>query len=418
MNDIELGDSSRHSSPTPRLPSPIDFEKNPPLDQSRHNPDNGITKFIAELLSNPRPDGSVVIAADKVKNLSSLLGIGKLTKSIDNINSRLDSIEKAIKAVSVPAIAPVSAPILPHAPPNGWANVVKKTANNVSMRVVPRLPPVNRVINEFKPSFFVIRKTLPESRPFFQMNPDQITKKVNQVLREIDAKTLDKSPIIIKGSAMLPSGDLKFFTPTRFAAKWLLENKNKWTHLCDPVLITPPSTFPVILHSVPTSFLPTNQVTIQDLCNENNIEITDIHSIRWLGSPVINKQTHGSIVIHLLNKELSKKIEKGSLFYFGLCFTGAHYKRSPIQCFKCLEVGHTAQLCKNSPLCKFCGAEHNSRDCEQDFETERCVRCIQNEVKINPEFDISQNNIRFNHSPMSIKCPLKTKNFNHNIPNQ
>jgi hypothetical protein len=205
------------------------------------------------------------------------------------------------------------------------------------------------------------------------MSPDLITKKVNQVLREINARTLDNTPIIIKGSAMLPSGDFKFFTPTRFAANWLLENKHKWTHWCDPALVTPPSTFPVILHSVPTTFAPTNQATILDLCSKNNIEITDVHSIRWLGNPVTNKQTHGSIVIHLLNKDLSKKIEKGSLFYFGLCFTGAHYKRSPIQCFKCLEVGHTAQLFKNSPLCKFCGAEHNSCECEQDFKTERCV---------------------------------------------
>jgi hypothetical protein len=41
---------------------------------------------------------------------------------------------------------------------------------------------------------------------------------VNEVLREINAKTLDDTPIIIKGSATLPSGDFKFFTQTRFAA--------------------------------------------------------------------------------------------------------------------------------------------------------------------------------------------------------
>jgi hypothetical protein len=151
MEDIEEDTSSHLVSQTPRPTSPIDFGKNPALDQSRHNPDNGITKFITELLSNPRPDGSVVIAADKVKDLSSLLGIGKLTTSIDKMNLRLDSIEKAIKAVTAPAAASVSVPVpFPHqAPPNGWANVVKKSANNVSMRVVPRLPPVNRVINEF-----------------------------------------------------------------------------------------------------------------------------------------------------------------------------------------------------------------------------------------------------------------------------
>jgi hypothetical protein len=413
MNDIKLGDSSCHSSPTPRLPSPIDFGKNPSLDQSRHNPDNGITKFIAELLSNPRPDGSFVIAADKVKNLSSLLGIGKLSTAIDNMNVRLDSVEKAIKAVSNPAPTTVSVPALHQVPPNGWANVVKKTSNNVSSCIVPRLPPVNHVINEFKSSFFVIRKTVPESRPFFQMTPDQITKKVNQVLREINAKTLDDTPIIIKCSATLPSGDFKFFTQSRFASNWLLENKHTWTHLCDASLITPPSTFPVILHSVPTTFSPSNPASIQDLCNENDIDKKEIHTMRWLGDPVGKKQTHGSLVIHFLNKELSKKIERGNLFYFGLCFTGAHYKKSPIQCFQCLEIGHTAHTCKNTPLCKACGSPHNTREFEADFETERCVRCIQNEVQKNPDFDLSQQNIRFLHSPTSIQCPLKTRNFNN-----
>jgi hypothetical protein len=310
MEDIELGSSPHVSDQTSRLPSPVDFGNNPSLEQSRHNPDKGIAKFMADLLSNPRPDGSVVIAADKVKDLSSLLGFGKLNKSIDNINSRLDSIEKAIKATVIHGPATVPVPVLPafhQAPPNGWTNAVKKTPNNVNMRVVPRMPPVNRVINEFKPSFFVIRKNVPKSRPFFQMSPDQITKKVNQVLCEINAKTLDNTPIIIKGTATLPSGDFKFFAQTRFAANWLLENKHSWTHLCDPALVTPPSTFPVILHSVPTTFSPSNQSSIQDLCNENNIDRSEMHSIRWLGNPVEKKQTHGSIVIHLLNKELSKK---------------------------------------------------------------------------------------------------------------
>jgi hypothetical protein len=408
MDDIVLGD-------TPD-PTPNDLSRNPPLEQSRHNPDNGIVKFMAELLANPRPDGSVVIAADKVKNLSSLLGIGKLVTSIDKINSRLDSIENAIKAVSVTTARPHPAPSLHIAPPTGWANVVKKTMNNVPIHVVPRVPPANKVINEFKHSFFVIRKTIPESRPFFQMTPDQITKKVNQVLSEIAAKTLDGTPIVIRGSAILPSGDIKFFTQTRFATTWLLENKHKWTHLCDPTLVTPPSTFPVIIHSVPTSFSPTNKETINELCNENGIESKVVHSMRWLGNPVANKQTHGSIVIHLLNKDLARKIERGSLFFSGLCFVGAHYKKSPIQCFQCLEIGHSAQACKNSPLCKFCGASHNSRECETDTATERCVRCVQHEVRINPNFEITDNNIRFIHSPMSIKCPLKTKHFKPSPP--
>jgi hypothetical protein len=56
---------------------------------------------------------------------------------------------------------------------------------------------------------------------------------------DIEAKTDDNTPIIIKGVATLPLSDFKFFTQSRFAAKWLLEHKHKWTHLCDSSLITP-----------------------------------------------------------------------------------------------------------------------------------------------------------------------------------
>jgi hypothetical protein len=107
MEGIESDSSSNHSNLTPRPTSPIDFGQNPALNKSRHNPDNdnGITKLIAELLSNPQPDGSVVIAADKVKDLLSILGIGKLSTSIDKMNLRLDSIKKSIKAVTAPTVS-------------------------------------------------------------------------------------------------------------------------------------------------------------------------------------------------------------------------------------------------------------------------------------------------------------------------
>jgi hypothetical protein len=160
------------------------------------------------------------------------------------------------------------------------------------------------------------------------MTPDQITKKVNQVLCEIEDKTLDGTFIVIKGSAILPSEDVKFFTPTQFAANWLLKNKHRWTHLCDASLITPPSTFPVILHSVPTTFDPTNPTMIVDLCSKNNIQKNEIHSVRWLGNPATNKQAHGSIVIHLLNKELCKKLRKAAYSILDYVLP-EHTKRNP-----------------------------------------------------------------------------------------
>jgi hypothetical protein len=413
--DMEEIDSSGSTVDRSHTPVQSDFSNNPPLNKSRHNPENGFFKAIAEVLANRNPDGSIYIQPDKVNTLIPLFEIEKIASvqtlsMVEKITARLDSFERSLNSVVHPSSKPSSS----------WAPVPKKgiPPKPTSPEIVTRPPPSNRILNEFKSAFFVIRKSVPDSRPFFQMSPSDITAKVNKVLKENEAKTDVGSEISIKGVARLPSGDFKFFTQTRFFANWLLEHKHEWTHLCDPTLITPPSTFPVILHSVPISFTPTNPSSLADLCKENHIHPAHIHSARWLGNPQANKKSHGSLIVNFREKELAKKIERGSLFFNSLCLTGAHYKKSPIQCFQCLEVGHTAQFCKNSPLCKHCGDAHNSNECTADFNNSNCIKCIQYEKKNNPSFVPEDDNVRFNHSPMSLKCPLKTKNFRRNIINQ
>jgi hypothetical protein len=100
-------------------------------------------------------------------------------------------------------------------PPSTWSSVVKKTSPQISNNTACP-PPSVCVINEFKPSFFIIRKTVPEAQAFAQKIPAQITKKVNSVLSEMEAKTDNGTPITVKGAITLPLGDFKFFTPTGF----------------------------------------------------------------------------------------------------------------------------------------------------------------------------------------------------------
>ncbi|OAV89487.1 hypothetical protein PTTG_10281 [Puccinia triticina 1-1 BBBD Race 1] len=418
MEDVMSSGSSRDQSSLDRSQTPTqsEFSNNPPLSESRHNPQNsepGFLAAIAEIFAHPNSDGSIFINAEKVKTLSPLLAIEKIASvqtlsAVEKITKRLDSMEKSINSVVHPE------------PKNGpsWASAAKKNAAVIPHSVVARPPPSNRVLNEFKPAFFVIRKSIPNSRPFFQMSPLEIINKVNDVLKDIEAVTMDGSNIKVKGVARLPSGDFKFFTQTRFAANWLLEHKHEWTHLCDSTLVTPASTFPVILHSVPISFTPSNKSTLAELCRENKIHPDHIHSARWLGNPQASKKSHGSLIVNFFDKDLARKIEKGSLFYNYLPLTGAHYKKSPLQCFQCLEIGHTAQICKNTPLCKHCGNPHNSKDCQSDIGSEKCVKCIQYEKKICSSSEFDDDNVRFYHSPLSLKCPLKTKNFRQKIVNQ
>ncbi|EFP90825.2 uncharacterized protein PGTG_16851 [Puccinia graminis f. sp. tritici CRL 75-36-700-3] len=333
MTSYEANDSNNN-------PISASTSNNPPLNKSRHNPDNqGVLKIISNLIMNPEADGSVIITPDKVQLLKSLIGVEefinvKTLTMMDKITSRLDAIEKSISKSTPTTKTPTA----------NWSTIVKKS-HPVPNTTIARAPPSVRVINEFKPSFFTIRKTVPEAQAFAQKSPAQIIEKVNSVLSNMEAKTEDGTPITIKGAISLPLGDIKFFTPTRFATNWLLEHKHEWTHLCDPALVTPQTSFPVIIHTVPISFTPTNKATIADLCRENNgMDSHSIQSMRWLGNPQANKKAHGSIIMNLLDKEIVKKIEKGGLFFKGLYFKGAHYKKSPMQCSQCLEVGHTAQV--------------------------------------------------------------------------
>ncbi|KAA1069526.1 hypothetical protein PGT21_027200 [Puccinia graminis f. sp. tritici] len=376
VNNMEDIDSSNPSPP--QTPTQRDFTHNPPLNQSQHRPAHDFFSFMSDLISHPEPDGSEIITADKVKLVANLLGVEKLTSthtlaSLEKITSRIDSIEKSINPPSSSKKISAAA----------WTSAVKNKPTHV-----------------------------------LAQPPSDITKITNAILSEINAKTEDDTPIAVKGVATLPSGDFKFFTQSRFASKWLLEHKHEWTSLCDSSLITPPSTFPVIVHSVPISFTPLNKSSVSELCKENDIDPKIVHTVRWLGNPETNKKSHGSLIINLLDKNIAQKVERGGLFYKFLFLRGAHYKKSPLQCFQCLEVGHTAQSCKNSPICKFCGDGHNSRDCSADDYSEDCVKCIQHEKELELPTDIDENNVRFRHSPTSNKCPLKTKIFRKNILNQ
>ncbi|KAA1126202.1 hypothetical protein PGTUg99_012584 [Puccinia graminis f. sp. tritici] len=207
--EIEMTSYDNNDSNTnPITPS---TSNNPPLNQSRHNPDNqGVLKIISNLIMNPEADGSVIITPDKVQLLKSLIGVEefinvKTLNMMDKITSRLDAIEKSIsKPTPTPTIK---------TPPSTWSTIVKKS-HPIPNTTTACAPPSAQVINEFKPSFFIIRKTVPEAQAFAQKSPAQIIKKVNSVLSDMEAKTKDGTPITIKGAITLPSGDVKFFTPT------------------------------------------------------------------------------------------------------------------------------------------------------------------------------------------------------------
>lgn len=80
------------------------------------------------------------------------------------------------------------------------------------------------------------------------------------------------------------------------------DNKHRWTHLADPNFVTNPPFFSVIVHSCPCFFSPNNPSHKSDLCIQNSISQEDPLSIKWLGDPIADNKSHGSLIINLSTK--------------------------------------------------------------------------------------------------------------------
>ncbi|KAI7952465.1 hypothetical protein MJO29_008096, partial [Puccinia striiformis f. sp. tritici] len=213
--------------------------------------------------------------------------VGKITDCPDSFEKLLNSVNNSNSN--------------PPPPTKSWASVTKKGLPN--HYVIPR--PIG-FSNEFKPAFFTIRKSVPSSHLFQNKSPLEIVKIVKYTLGSINAKTADDSPVTVKGVTSLPSGDFCFYTQSRFRSNWLWEPKHEWTPLCDPALITPPSLYQAILHSVHIPFTLNNRATIAELSRENSINPTVVSSTRWLGYPLENKQSHSSNVLNIKDKNLAR----------------------------------------------------------------------------------------------------------------
>jgi hypothetical protein len=232
----------------------------------------------------------------------------------------------------------------------------------------------------------------------------EITDKINHALKSINSK-VDSQIIEVAGIAWLPSKDLKIFTATRSQAQWLLANKHTWTELVCAKLKTLPCRYPVILHTIPIHFDPSNPTYLQELGKQNQIDLSLIQSARWLGDPVNKGKKNGSLVLHLLNKEITLKIEKTGLFLQNKLYRGAHYVQSILQCYCFWKIGHTAHWCENSRLCKQCNGNHNSTTCTVPPTTPtKCCICIAHN-KTSSKTPVNSLEDKYAHPPWLEACP-------------
>lgn len=190
-------------------------------------------------------------------------------------------------------------------------------------------------------------------------------------------------------------------------ARWLLENRVTWSQLADPELVTQPTKYPVLLHAVPANAGVTSGIFQARLLDQNSLPSGSIVDTRWLRDPKDTLKQHGTVVMNLIDKHLMLRIKQCGVFHESQLIRATHYEKSPVQCFKCLELGHVGKRCKNSiPTCAICSDPHETEECMAQDVPSRCARCIHQDLK-SVGSDIDKSSPKYAHSPKSRGCPLR-----------
>lgn len=329
---------------------------------------NELWKHIVS--TNRQANGDVVVPVNLVQIMSALvismqettLRLNALEAQLNenrDSSSRLERLERQLNAMAEERNThrppPPSTHSLP-AKPKSWAATAAEGLKITSSRA-PQPPPPNQVINAFKPSQVVIR-TVEGKRPFEGVRATEIVQRVNEALTQLEVKIAGRK-VEVKGAASLPSSSVKLFTATRAEATWLLENRSTWSTLADPDLVTSPAVFPAVIDSVPMEYYSDVEEIKTILAEQNPIPNDMIHSIRWLSKPHPGQRS-GSILINLLDKELTNRMIRGSVYFEGNSLRVRACKRNRVQCYRCQEPGHISAQCKNELFCRHCGANHDS----------------------------------------------------------
>ncbi|MBW0480552.1 hypothetical protein O181_020267 [Austropuccinia psidii MF-1] len=275
----------------------------------------------------------------------------------------------------------------------------KDKENLKPMRQInPLPPPPNKFINFLKQGNVLIRVKDEGEKPFQNVGAEQIAKKVEEALEKVQA-SVNGEKITIKSVIKYKSGDIRFFTKNKAQANWILENRHTWTHFADPLFITSQALFPVLLHSVPIFFNVEDETTIQEFCEENFIPRDNIKKLKWIGDPLAQQKSNGSMIMHLSDKELARELIKGNLAYKRTHIKPSTFQAGPPQCYNCLKIGPIAHFCKNKPTCANCEKDHNTKSYNKANSEGQYVRCVK--ADLDAEAPIEMNNDKYFHSAFS-----------------
>ena len=166
------------------------------------------------------------------------------------------------------------------------------------------------------------------------------------------------------------SGDIWIAVHSKAEHVALTETAYLWLPWLSDKLHVAPTTYPIIVHGIPTSFDPSRDSDDITAFLEENHRLFD-HPSALQHAEFISRaldhsrsKAHSSLILYLTDPRAANACITQHIAFRGQLHATARFHRHPPQCYNCLCFGHFARSCKSSAVCACCAGAHATRACK------------------------------------------------------
>ena len=164
---------------------------------------------------------------------------------------------------------------------------------------------------------------------------------------------------------------------------------DKWLPKLLDQLVLAHRTYPILVHSMPSTFdTSTNGKDVADIIDSNDEFIKHpsvIQHIKFLPHKrtQVASRENCALIIHFTDPTTANCCINHHIIFWGRLLPAVKYVHHPPQCYSCHQEGHLACSCRQKPRCGLCAGEHNTWDCRGtgkegplgQFILLKCHRC-------------------------------------------
>lgn len=214
------------------------------------------------------------------------------------------------------------------------------------------------------------------------------------------------------------TGDIHLHLNSQESLKAILTlSSDTWVAAINPGLGLKRRIYPIIVHGIPTSFMPGSRSHVADFMDENHGTLDSATKFVWANKHSIELgKPFSSVIIHLTDPVAANRaITNRICFKHILKLTEKSTKRIK-QCYTCLDFGHYAKSCSETVrACSHCAGNHRYQMCTKLTDPVRCVNCIHHtlDTAFSSEPDATIHDLSdaqkaaCAHSAFSNQCPLR-----------